>query len=289
MKNFIGIPKRFNVFLKSYWLAKPEIGLRRVILIYFLLLGLLGLDLALGKNFLRIVVFLVGLSFTVNFLRKIWKHGFYHRRHPRDLLGNRVEVIEHFAFKKGKLRPRKIVNPLAYQKIFRTKKDRKVLFRYPSENDFRSYCRFVNRIVKEDVLIEVKSKYTLEKAHNKVLKKMARVREKKGIEVFVFYEGRVVGEGFISRRGGKQSHVGVITYAVDRDFRREGIAYQLNGELIRLSEKTLSLKLLIASVVVSNPVIKIFEKYGFKQRGVTPRQFYHRGKYLEMITFYLEL
>lgn len=289
MKKFINILKRLNIFFKNYWLAEPAIGVRKIIIVYLTLFSILFIGVLCRDYLLITLAVLASLGLGTYLWLKMKKYGFYHREYSRDLLGNQVEIIKYGSFKKDKLRLRTVFNPLGYQKIFRTKNDRKVLFRYPSENDFRSYRRFINRIVQEDALVEVKSRHTYEKAHGKVLEKITRIQNRKGVSVFVFWGNRIIGEGFITMGEGKRDHAGVLGYIVDKDFRREGIATQLNAELIRLARSMLSLKLLVSNVVDSNPVVAIFKKYGFKLGGTIPKQFKQKRKYLKMLTFYLKL
>ena len=92
MDGFVDIFKKFNDFLKNYWLKNPAVGFRRILSFYLLLSLILFLGIVL-KEYLLIflcLIFLFGM--TIYFFRQ-WKNfGYYHRLEEFKDLGVKAEI-----------------------------------------------------------------------------------------------------------------------------------------------------------------------------------------------------
>jgi len=80
-------------------------------------------------------------------------------------------------------------------------------------------------------------------------------------------DGKIVGNGYVERKGGRASHVGEIGYQVISTQRGRGIGTKLL-KAIMIEGKKMKLKSLISYVISTNTSsIRLLKKNGFKKTG----------------------
>ncbi len=71
---------------------------------------------------------------------------------------------------------------------------------------------------------------------------------------------------------------------VDKDYRGQGVGSMMMEAIINEAKSNPKIKKIILDVVATQlPGIKLYEKYGFKKVGKRKDQFFHDGKYYDLI------
>lgn len=84
--------KRINLFLKSYWLKKPPVGIRKILASYFLSFFIFFSALFLKEYWLLFLSFLFLFGMTIYFFKQGKKFGYYHRLKKFEDLGVMIEI-----------------------------------------------------------------------------------------------------------------------------------------------------------------------------------------------------
>lgn len=90
-------------------------------------------------------------------------------------------------------------------------------------------------------------------------------------------DGRIVGNGGLSRSDGRRSHVASLGMGVHDDFCGQGIGSKIIRELLAVADDWLNLKRIELTVYVDNvPAIALYRRNGFEIEG-THRSYAFRG------------
>jgi len=171
--------------------------------------------------------------------------------------------------------------------------EKKILVRSLKSGDLKSpekFQKFINGLVREDVMILVCSKKTKKEELDWLKAKFANLKKKKEIYLVAEYEGRVVGSCHIELGNERHSHIAEFGISVARECRGIGLGKYLMQEAIRLAKTSLKPKIIRLSVYQGNlSAIKLYEKLGFKQVAIIPQQALYKGKLINEVVMLLHL
>jgi RimJ/RimL family protein N-acetyltransferase len=171
-----------------------------------------------------------------------------------------------------------------------TKKGTKVTARFLEWNDLEGVMKFANDLSGEDTFVQLNGEDLTREDEVKYLSKaLSGMELKKEIHMVVEADGNIVGNSCITVGVRRKQHIGEIAISVSKDYRDEGIGYEMMQILILLARE-LKLKLLTLNCFENNPrALHIYEKCGFKMVGILPGALAYRGGYEGEATLYLPL
>jgi RimJ/RimL family protein N-acetyltransferase len=166
---------------------------------------------------------------------------------------------------------------------FKDREGREVTLRAPRWSDLDDMLEFINSLVDEETYIIMESKVTREQEVEWLAGKLSNLENDKEIVVAAEVDGRFVGQTEIAPKSGRSRHVGVFGIALKEGYRDAGIG----TELMRESESQahrLDLEIISLDVFANNARGRhLYEKMGFAQVGLEPRQVKMGGEYVDNI------
>jgi len=179
-------------------------------------------------------------------------------------------------------------------KKFVSKKGKEVAIRYPKWEDLEELTRYINKLSCEDTFVTFSGEEVKKEDEAKVLSEWFYQLEM-GDKVVLgcFYKEKLVGLANIDRdkSARKRSlHVGILGISVEKEFRGEGVGYELGKVIIEEARKKIGgLKILTLDVFsINNNAQNLYQKLGFKTVGHLPKTILYRGQYIDQIKMYLE-
>jgi RimJ/RimL family protein N-acetyltransferase len=155
----------------------------------------------------------------------------------------------------------------------------RVTLRTPRMEDLDDLLRYINALVKENAMILMTKPAKRHDEAKWLGNVLAEIETGKSVYIVAEIEGRVVANGNVGFREGKEAHVCTLGIAISRPFRDKGLGTILINELIRHARK-FHRRLILLSVFEENPRARhLYEKVGFREVGRVPKKLFHKGKY----------
>jgi ribosomal protein S18 acetylase RimI-like enzyme len=175
-------------------------------------------------------------------------------------------------------------------KRFSVKGEQEVLLRTPRWEDLEDLLELINSLVDEKADVLRSERVSREEEIDWLSKVLGKLEKDEIFYMVAEVDGKVVGVSEIDRRGGYDSHVGVIGIAIRKGFRDLGIGAEMLRMLVKQSRK-MGLKVLTLSAFASNErAIHVYEKTGFVRTGRIPKKHFKGGRYIDdvIMTMVLE-
>ncbi len=180
-------------------------------------------------------------------------------------------------------------------KTIKTKKDNEVIFRYPCLEDLNALTEYINTLSKEDTYIRFSGEIITKEDEKKYLTNVIKNIEKgDGIVIQCWIENRLIGicnidRNFESRK--RELHTGIFGISVNKNYRGEGIGYELAKITIEEAKKKIKgLRMVILDVYEPNTAARsLYKKLSFIEAGMIPQACFYRGQYVGKETMYLNL
>jgi len=177
---------------------------------------------------------------------------------------------------------------------FKSKKGDSVILRYPKWEDLDKVLDYINKLSKEDTFVLFSGETITKEQEAKYLADVFKDMELRNkIVVWAFIKEQLVGICNVDRiMVGRErlKHVGKLGVSVAKDYRGEGIGYELGKRTIKEAKKLSGIKMITLTVFGINRVAQnLYSKLGFKQAGTLPKYIFYKGKYIDEIIMYIEL
>jgi ribosomal protein S18 acetylase RimI-like enzyme len=172
---------------------------------------------------------------------------------------------------------------------------REVLFRIPSEGDYKELKEFTNKISKEDTYITFSGEELTDEDEKEYLKQILNdISEKDGVMIIAVSNSQIIGYISLKRKTESRMrgrHIGRMGISVDIDYRGVGVGKRLILRLLELTKINIpELKIITLSVYSENfKAINLYHEMGFKEYGVLPGGVWYRERYIDEILMYLNL
>ncbi len=149
---------------------------------------------------------------------------------------------------------------------------------------------FINSLIKEKAQISLDKALTLKQETDWLKDSLKKKKQKKFVFLIAEHNNKIVGTTGINLNNGKKEHVGEFGITISKNYRGIGLGNFLMKEIIKLVKKELKAKIIRLSVFTTNkPAIKLYQKQGFKKVAVIPKQFKHKGKFIDEVVMILEI
>lgn len=178
-------------------------------------------------------------------------------------------------------------------KTFKTKKGKEIVIRYLKWEDLDELTRYINKLSAEDTFVTFSGEKIAKEEEGKTLANWFLAIEK-GYKVVLgcFFKKKLVAlsnvnRNFDNRERGR--HVGIFGISVEKEFREEGIGFELAKTIIEEAKnKITGLKMVVLDVYgINNRAINLYRKLGFKEYGVLKAGIFYKGKYIDEVKMVL--
>lgn len=148
-----------------------------------------------------------------------------------------------------------------------------IVFRYPSKKDVRAALRMVNSARDEADFLGMRKHETMKTEKVFVEKQIENMRKRKGATIFVWVNGRLIGDSVIRPLElDSEKHVGHLGIMLRERFTGFGIGTMLMRRMLELAKKDTRFKVIESAYTAKNERSKrLHKKLGFKQYGVFPK------------------
>jgi RimJ/RimL family protein N-acetyltransferase len=180
-------------------------------------------------------------------------------------------------------------------KKFFSKKGKEMIIRYPKWEDLEELTLYINKLSSEDTFITFSGEEIKKEEEAKALSKwFCEIEMGDKVVLDCFYKEKLVGLANIDRDKSNRKrslHVGTFGISVEKEFRGEGIGYELGKTIIEEAKKRIAgLKMIILDVYSLNiNAQNLYKKLGFQKAGCLPKSILYRGQYIDEIKMYLEI
>jgi len=180
-------------------------------------------------------------------------------------------------------------------KKFISKKGKEMVIRYPKWEDLEELTRYINKLSSEDTFVTFSGEEIKKEEEAKVLSEWfygMEIGDK--VVLGCFYKEKLIGLANVDRDKSNRKrslHVGTFGISVEKEFRGEGVGYELGKTIIEEAKKRIAgLKMIILDVYSLNTTAQnLYKKLGFKDAGCLSKTILYRGQYIDEIKMYLEL
>ena len=178
---------------------------------------------------------------------------------------------------------------------FKTKGGQTAIFRYPTLDDVQDMTDYINTLSQEDTFITFSGEQmSIEEEEKFVRSTINEIAKGNMIYLLCYIDGKLVGSSGIERYTGSRKrglHVGVFGISIAKEYRGEGIGYEISTYVIEDAKKNMP-ELRIIRLHVYEPNLagyNLYKKLGFKEYGRLPGGTLYRGNYVDEIEMYLPL
>ena len=172
---------------------------------------------------------------------------------------------------------------------FTAKDGKEVILRTPRWEDLDDLLEYINSLVDEGADIMMDQKTTREQEAEWLGRKLVLPDKGEEFSLVAEVDGKVVANSAVTKKKGRQKHVGGLGIAIREDYRDVGIGTEMMRTLIAQAGK-MGLELLVLCIFSTNKrAIHVYEKAGFREVGRIPRGLCKDGKYVDEITMSREL
>lgn len=178
-------------------------------------------------------------------------------------------------------------------KTFETEKGHEVVVRYPRWEDLDKLTNYINALSQEDTFIRFSGEtITVAEESEFLAGWFKRIDLSNGVMLCGFVADNLAGACGIERneiQRQRSRHAGIFGIAVARQFRGEGIGYELARATIDEAKKMIpGLRLLTLDVFGKNVVAQgLYRKLGFEEVGRIPEAILYKGEYTDNVIMYL--
>ena len=151
---------------------------------------------------------------------------------------------------------------------------------------------FINSLVKEDAMIKVNKKQSLEEETEWLRGKIKQIKNKKEVALIAEYKDKIVGNTQIGLDWGRQEHIGDFGIAIRKGFRNLGLGTYLAKEVIKLAKKELKPRpkiIRLSAYATNKSAITFYNNLSFKEVARIPKQGKIKGKLVTEVIMLLEL
>ncbi|AYM05959.1 GNAT family N-acetyltransferase [Agrobacterium radiobacter] len=117
------------------------------------------------------------------------------------------------------------------------------------------------------------------------VEKTRKAMENRGpndISIIGEWRGKIVANGGLFRRAGRQAHIADLAISVHDDLAGKGVGSHLLGTLIDTADNWHDIRRIELNVFTDNlPAIRLYEKFGFEREGTLRNDAYRDGKYVD--------
>jgi RimJ/RimL family protein N-acetyltransferase len=180
-------------------------------------------------------------------------------------------------------------------KKFFSKKGKEMIIRYPKWEDLEEFTLYINKLSYEDTFITFSGEEIKKEEEAKALSKwFCEIEMGDKVVLGCFYKEKLVGLANVDRNKSHRKrslHVGTFGISVEKEFRGEGIGYELGKTIIEEAKKKIpGLKMVVLDVFSINiNAQNLYKKLGFQKAGCLPKSILYRGQYIDDIKMYLEI
>lgn len=171
--------------------------------------------------------------------------------------------------------------------------NQKIIIRPLSQKDLgkaKQFQIFINRLIEEDAPLKANKKVSLKEEENWLKNQLAKIKAKKTILLVAESNNKIIGNCGLDIDWGRRSHVAKFCITIDKDYRSQGVGGKLAKEIIQQAKTKLKAKIIRLSVYPTNKkAIKFYQKLGFKQVSIVPKQIQEKGKLISEIIMLKEL
>lgn len=171
----------------------------------------------------------------------------------------------------------------------KTKKGKDIIIRYPVKTDLKEMWRYINKLSKEKTFVRYQGEEITLKEEKKFVKDtLKKIREKKALQLLVFYQNHLIGISGTEMYDRVVKHIGLFGISVEKEYRSEGIGKQLMTCVIEEAKKHLpDLRIITLSHFAINSIArKMYNDFGFKEYGKLPEGLFYRENYIDYIFMY---
>jgi RimJ/RimL family protein N-acetyltransferase len=180
---------------------------------------------------------------------------------------------------------------MPYELIFegKTKKDKKIIIRYPNILDVQVMHHYINTLSKEKTYIRFQGEeVTFEEEKDYLDAQLQKISQNKAIMLLSFCNGELVGIAGIDMFDKTEKHVGLFGISISKNFREEGIGSLLMQLTISEAVKNIPFLEIVTLCVFSNNKIglEMYKKQGFLEYGRLPKGVKLEGGYVDHVMMY---
>lgn len=167
-----------------------------------------------------------------------------------------------------------------------------ISFRSPTIDDIQIITDFINKASKEKTFITFQGEQQSLEEEQKYLESVVdKIKNKKGVYLLAFVDGKLIGSTDINMMDKVRSHVGIFGIIIDKDYRGQGIGTFLMDSIIKEAKlKLKELKIITLDVYANNFIAQsLYKKLGFIEYGRLPKGAKYRGKFDDLVLMYKNL
>lgn len=173
-----------------------------------------------------------------------------------------------------------------------SEKGKHILIRYPTKDDAKEMCDYINVLSKERTFIRFQGEQVSLEHEKKFLNsQLERIAKNESVQLHVFSGNKIIGISEIDMKDKVEKHVGALGISIAKEFRNEGIGSLLMRLIIDEAIKNiLQLKIITLGVFSTNSLaINIYKKFGFVEYGDLPNGVKLGEKFVDKIYMYKEV
>lgn len=178
--------------------------------------------------------------------------------------------------------------------VFEGKSDKgtDIVIRYPSRDDAKAMCDYINTLSKERTFIRFQGEeVSLERETKFLNSQLQRIAKHESVQLHVFSSGKIIGISEIDMKDKVNGHVGELGISIIKELRGERIGSLLMKLVIDEAIKNIPRLEIITLGVFSNNslAIEMYKKFGFIEYGNLPNGVKLGDKYVGHIYMYKKI
>lgn len=180
-------------------------------------------------------------------------------------------------------------------KTFETKTGQDAVIRSITIDDLIPMHKWINEMSRENTFITFSGEeITLEEEREYLESLIEKINNNKVVSLVCYVGDNLVGKCDIeikSHLRKRSAHVGRFGLSVAKEFRGEGIGFEIAKATIETAKKTLeNLKLIELECFSTNiAALNLYRKLGFQEIGRMPGAIQYKGEYIDEVLMYLKL
>lgn len=174
----------------------------------------------------------------------------------------------------------------------KSKSGKKLIFRYPANEDLQMLRDYINTLSKEKTFIIFQGEQVSLKEEKKYLdSQLKAITKGKAVQLLAFSEEILVGNTQINLQAKATKHVGIFGISLAKDFRGEGIGTLLMKKIVEEAQQNLKgLKIITLEMFENNEIAgKLYKKMGFIKYGNLPKGIIYRDTPVNHIYMFKEV
>ncbi len=178
---------------------------------------------------------------------------------------------------------------------FTTKNGHQAEFRYPSWEVLPQVLEYINTLSAEDTFIRFSGeKLTLKEEAEYLSSVFVEMELGQAVSVYCYLEGQLVGICGVEKLPAlkeRGKHVALFGLTVAKEYRGEGIGYELASTTIQQAKERLEgLRLITLSCfAINTTALALYRKLGFQEMGRFPEYVLYKGEYIDQVEMFLKV